>query len=177
MIEEDISKCYFIPKSTMNKVNDILEKPQKRDYFLCKRNLLKMQNSKINPTRHRQQEPSKDMFHFAIYRAIYSHNWNKLLYLLKKYPIWHHYSSSVGIRQDTVNNYMRALIILLMYHPTAQAQSLLHEFFHMVCTCRTDIEKKALMRVLLTLPEKFLFKINPLSKRWINEDDYTTREE
>ncbi|XP_031762789.1 uncharacterized protein LOC116412637 isoform X2 [Galleria mellonella] len=176
MTEEVISKCYFIPRSTMNKVCDILDNPLEREYFLCRRNLLKMQSNIISQRRHRMQMPSNDMFHFAIHRAIYSHNWNKLLYLLKKYPIWHHYRPAIGTMQDTINNYLRAMVILLMYHPTAKAKSLLEDYFHKACTCRTEVEKKAFMRVLLTLPEKFLFKIDPQTKRWINEDDYTAKE-
>ncbi|XP_059055572.1 uncharacterized protein LOC131849509 [Achroia grisella] len=174
MTEEDITKCYFIPKSVMEKVIEVTESPLEREYFLCKRNLWRMQKDKIEPLRLLQQSPTSRKFQLAIHRAIYSHNWNKLLYLLRKFPIWHHYQMCGGLNMDTMVIYIRALIILLMYHPTAKAKSLLHEYFHMICSCRTDVDKKALKKVLLSLPEKFMFIMNSIMKHQLN-DDYSLK--
>lgn len=35
----------------------------------------------------------RNAYQMAIRRAIYSHDWNQLLYLLKKSPIWEHASN------------------------------------------------------------------------------------
>lgn len=48
----------------------------------------------------------------------------------------------------------QALLILLMYHPTSQAQGLLNEYLHLVWSCRTENDKKAMLKILLTLPDK-----------------------
>ena len=46
------------------------------------------------------------------------------------------------------------MTILLMYHPSAKAQLLLNDYLHLVLSCRSDQDKKAVYKVLLTLQDK-----------------------
>lgn len=41
-----------------------------------------------------------------------------------------------------------------MYHPSSQAQGLLNDYLHLVWSCRDDETKKAVLKIMLTLPEK-----------------------
>lgn len=43
-----------------------------------------------------------------------------------------------------------------MYHPTAKAQGLFHQYLHMVVGCRSDEDKKAMTKILLAVPEKVI---------------------
>ncbi|XP_060803998.1 uncharacterized protein LOC132902528 [Amyelois transitella] len=170
MDEEELSNCQFVPFSTMEKVMKILETEQNIDYPLCKRNLYKLQSDKINPQRGKDKSAVKEIYQLALARAVYSHDWDKVVYLLKKSPITHHYSPAKRKIQDKLNVYIRALMLVFMYHPEARSKQLLPEYLHMVSTCRTEQEKRALMRAILTLPEKFKFMLIPSARR-INVDD------
>ncbi|CAK1600591.1 unnamed protein product [Parnassius mnemosyne] len=125
--EEDIEKCHFVPLSTMQKVIKSLENSNPEADRRCKRNLLQLQLEGSTSENDLRQKKWRHKFHLALSHAIYSHNWDKLLYLLKKSPIWEHQSK----RLDELPIYIRALTILLMYHPSAKAQSLLSDYFHM----------------------------------------------
>ncbi|XP_021197249.3 uncharacterized protein LOC110381282 [Helicoverpa armigera] len=152
-MEEILEKCHFVPMSTMRKVIDLMDAPYSVDPIktYCKRNLLKLQQSRINA---KYQDPDlktfKSVYRIACCKAIYSHNWNKLLYLLKKFPPWQHNWKDV----NEAALYVRALVILIMYHPSSQAKGLLNEYLHFVWACRSDEVKKAVLKILLTLPEK-----------------------
>lgn len=153
-LERILSNCHFVPMSTMKKVIEWMETPLEFDPLetFCKRNLLKLQQSKTNNSKYTIYNDTrfKTVYRIACCRAIYSHNWNKLLYLLKKCPPWVHDWKDI----NEAALYVRALLILLMYHPTSQAQGLFNEYLHLVWSCRTDEDKKAILKILLTLPEK-----------------------
>ncbi|XP_053613134.1 uncharacterized protein LOC128676805 [Plodia interpunctella] len=172
MNEEELANCQFVPFSTMEKVMTILDKPYKeQDYRFCKRDLYKVQSEKVNPGMGKGTSELKCRYQLALSRAIYSHDWDKLLYLLKKSPIFHHFSHTSRYVLDRLNVYIRAMIILFMFHPEAKSKQLLHEYLHMVCTCRTEQEKRALMRVILTLPEKLHFMRAPPLRKLNNDYD------
>ncbi|CAH1646429.1 unnamed protein product [Spodoptera littoralis] len=152
-MEEILEKCHFVPMSTMKKVIDFIESPMMFDpiKIYCKRNLLKLQQSRNNSKyQDKDLKTFKSVHRIACCKAIYSHNWNKLLYLLKKCPPWEHNWKDV----NEAALYTRALVILIMYHPTSQALGLLNEYLHLVWSCRSDEVKKAVLKILLTLPEK-----------------------
>lgn len=70
-----------------------MEVPQNFDpiKIYCKRNLLKLQQSRTNVKyADNDLRNFKSVHRIACCKAIYSHNWNKLLYLLKKCPPWEH---------------------------------------------------------------------------------------
>lgn len=70
-----------------------MEAPQVTDpiKLFCKRNLLKVQQNRMNVKYQDSDIKSfKSVYRIACCKAIYSHNWNKLLYLLKKCPPWVH---------------------------------------------------------------------------------------
>lgn len=70
-----------------------MEAPQNADPIkrYCKRNLVKLQQSKTNMKYvDKELRNFKSVHRIACCKAIYSHNWNKLLYLLKKCPPWEH---------------------------------------------------------------------------------------
>ncbi|XP_068632353.1 uncharacterized protein [Battus philenor] len=146
----DIEKCRFIPLSTLERVIESLERPNPEPDRRCKRNLLHLQQHGSTSESDFRQKKWRHKFHLALSRAIYSHDWDKLLYLLKKSPIWEHDTK----RLDEMPIYIRALTILLMNHPMAKSQSLLSDYFHMVLSCRSDEDKKAVFKVLLSLTEK-----------------------
>ncbi|KAH9639977.1 hypothetical protein HF086_008072 [Spodoptera exigua] len=135
------------------KVIDFIEAPMTFDpiKIYCKRNLLKLQQSRNNAKyQDKDLRTFKSLHRIACCKAIYSHNWNKLLYLLKKCPPWEHNWKDV----NEAALYTRALLILIMYHPTSQALGLLNDYLHLVWSCRSDDVKKAVLKILLTLPEK-----------------------
>ncbi|KAJ2950232.1 hypothetical protein O0L34_g11594 [Tuta absoluta] len=113
----------------------------------CKRNLVDLQmrstaRGEINRKVWRTQ------FKLAITKAVYSHDWNKLLYLLKKSPIWEH---DPKFTHD-FDFYIRALTLLLMNHPNAQEQGLLNDYLHMVLSCRSNEDKRAVLKNAMGLP-------------------------
>ncbi|CAB3235267.1 unnamed protein product [Arctia plantaginis] len=143
----------YVAECIEKKVIDLLETQQEFDPIdtYCKRNLVKLQQSKmIGGKNSPYGKKFKAAFRTACCRAIYSHDWNKLLYLLKKCPPWEHDWKDV----NEAALYVRALLILLMYHPTSQAQGLFNEYLHLVWSCRSDDDKKAILKIMLTLPEK-----------------------
>ncbi|XP_013149194.1 PREDICTED: uncharacterized protein LOC106111606 [Papilio polytes] len=148
--KEDIEKCHFVPLSSLERVLDMVENYNPEHDPRCRRNLLQLQLEGSSTENNQRQRKWRHKLHAAMSRAIYSHDWDKLLYLLKKSPIWEHESR----RLDQLPIYARAMTILLMNHPYAKAQSLLSEYFHMVLSCRSDENKKALFKVLLSLTEK-----------------------
>ncbi|XP_049868477.1 uncharacterized protein LOC126368496 [Pectinophora gossypiella] len=148
-MEEDIAKCHFIPMSTMKRVLNLLENQTTEPNRRCKRNLLELQSqSKVSNAINRKKW--RTQYKLALGRAVYSHDWDKLLFLLKKSPPWEH-----DIKLD-FDFYIRALTILLMNHPSARAQGLLNDYLHMVLSCRSDEDKKAVLKVVLSLPKKIV---------------------
>ncbi|CAH2077130.1 unnamed protein product, partial [Iphiclides podalirius] len=125
--EQDIEKCRFVPMSTLQRVIESLDSPNPEPDRKCKRNLLQLQLNGSSCESDLRQKKWRHKFQLAISRSIYSHNWDKLLYLLKKSPIWEHKTD----RLDELSLYLRALTILLMNHPYAKAHSLLSDYFHM----------------------------------------------
>ncbi|XP_075974253.1 uncharacterized protein LOC142975350 [Anticarsia gemmatalis] len=153
-LKDVLENCHFVPMSTMRKVIDLMETPLEFDPIqsYCKRNLVKVQQSKMSGNKYNIfcDRKFKTAYRMACCKAIYSHNWGRLLYLLKKCPPWEHDWKDI----NEAALYVRALLILLMYHPTSQAKGLLNEYLHLVWSCRSDGDKKAIQKVLLTLPEQ-----------------------
>ncbi|XP_004929412.1 uncharacterized protein LOC101743463 [Bombyx mori] len=153
--KELLDKCYFIPKDVMLKVLAMLESstPWKSTSDICRRNLASIQGFRSSPKfRDDSLAPHglKSLHHLALNKAIYAQDWDKLLYVLKKIPPWKFKFS----RPSHAAVYYRAMTILLLNHPTAQANSLMNEFLHMVLSCRSDADKKAILKILLSLPSK-----------------------
>ncbi|KPJ06858.1 Dynein heavy chain 2, axonemal [Papilio machaon] len=123
----DIEKCHFVPLSSLERVIDMVENYNPEHDHRCQRNLLQLQLEGGSTENNFRQRKWRHKLHAAMSRAIYAHDWEKLLYLLKKSPIWEHDTN----RLDQLPIYTRAMTILLMYHPYAKAQSLLSEYFHM----------------------------------------------
>lgn len=83
----------------------------------CKRNLVKLQQSKMIGGKNSlyYDKKFKTVFRAACCRAIYSHDWNKLLYLLKKCPPWEHDWKDVNeaalyVRVSIINVYYCKLV-------------------------------------------------------------------
>ncbi|XP_064072051.1 uncharacterized protein LOC135193451 [Vanessa tameamea] len=150
MNKEDVVKCHYIPLSSLKRALNLLETPSKPHDKRCKRNLLQLQMDKSLYETDLRSKKWRNAFQIALRRAIYSHDWDQLVYLLKKSPIWEHASN----RSDELPLYIRALTILLMNHPSAKSQELLNDYLHMVHSCRSDQDKKAVIKSLLTLPYK-----------------------
>ncbi|CAG9785844.1 unnamed protein product [Diatraea saccharalis] len=170
MDPEDIANnCQFVPLSAIQTAIEYINTPREQSRDNCKRKLLQLQKNATLGLYAKQtkQTALKDKFHIALTRAIYSHDWNKLLYLLKKSPIWQQSAN----RLHGQTHYIRALAILMMFYPAAQSQGTLQEYIHMVCSCRTAEEKKALMKLILTLPEKIVeqLKLYPFQRLYLNE--------
>ncbi|KAI8422821.1 hypothetical protein MSG28_006566 [Choristoneura fumiferana] len=146
MGDDHLENCYFVPLSTLQKVKNFVSEPLDTKSN-CSRNLyqLQLQRTKEKPLR----EPLT--FHTVISSAIYSHDWNKLLYLLKKYPVSEMRHPKLSNDMDI---YIRAYTILLMHHPFAKANCLLDDYLHMVLGCRSQEDKKAVIKVLVTLTDK-----------------------
>ncbi|XP_073949890.1 uncharacterized protein [Choristoneura fumiferana] len=146
MGDDHLENCYFVPLSTLQKVKMFVSEPLDTKSN-CSRNLyqLQLQRTKEKPLR----EPLT--FHTVISSAIYSHDWNKLLYLLKKYPVSEMRHPKLSNDMDI---YIRAYTILLMHHPFAKANCLLDDYLHMVLGCRSQEDKKAVIKVLVTLTDK-----------------------
>lgn len=90
----------------------ILDKPYKeQDYRFCKRDLYKVQSEKVNPGMGKGTSELKCRYQLALSRAIYSHDWDKLLYLLKKSPIFHHFSHTSRYVLDRLNVYIRVSML------------------------------------------------------------------
>lgn len=161
--QKDLKKCHFIPMSLMRKVIKKLESPDTlQPSAQCKRNLATLQayrcGDNFRDQTFRNYKNWKTMFHVSCWKAIYAHDWNKLLYLLKKCQHWKHNLADCSL-------YVRCLTILLMYHPTSQAKGLLNDYMHMALSCRTDEDKKALLKILLTLPDKIHAAIKIVERR------------
>ncbi|XP_030026454.1 uncharacterized protein LOC115444711 [Manduca sexta] len=160
---EDLEKCHFVPMSIMRKVIDLMECQDalQTPSNICKRNLALVQSHRSTRKLHDLSgtltdiHSWKSVHQLAVCKAIYSHDWDKLLYLLKKCPPWEHNYW----RTCHASIYFRALTILLMYHPTSQAKGLFSDFLHMVWSCRTDEDKKAILKIILTLPDKLYKKV------------------
>lgn len=45
-----------------------------------------------------------------------------------------------------------------MYHPSAKSQSLLSDYLHLVLSCRTEEDQRAVYKCILSLPEKIYNK-------------------
>lgn len=77
------------------KVIEVMESQPEFDPLdsYCKRNLVRLQQSRMecgNNCKRYYDKKFTTLYQSACYRAIYSHNWGKLLYLLKKCPPWEH---------------------------------------------------------------------------------------
>lgn len=118
--------------------------------IVCQKSLLTLQSS--IPDRDNQELHWRNEFYGAVRRAVCSHDWVKLQTFLAEYPP----NSKSGHFSHVfmLDAYLRALLFLLMYHPTAKAQNTLHQFMHMVLGLRSEEEKKAFTKLLLTLPDK-----------------------
>ncbi|KAL4710610.1 hypothetical protein ACJJTC_003246 [Scirpophaga incertulas] len=94
----------------------------------CSRDLRQQQNIVAGSTRkvRTTTRGQTKYFNNAVSRAIYAHDWDKLLWLLKASPIWELHGSLTARPF-----YTKAMTILLMNHPSAKAQNLLHEYIHM----------------------------------------------
>ncbi|XP_022119295.2 uncharacterized protein LOC110996085 [Pieris rapae] len=156
---EELGQSYFMPKKLIKNALRYVNKVQSEHYSMlkkCKQTLLDKQLSTVIIRSRKRIDTTHGCVHWrvrflkAINTAIYSHDWNKLLYILRKSPIDEH------INKKTEYHYIRALTILLMNHPYAKSQSLLNHYFHMVLSCRSDQDKKALYKVLLTMPDKLM---------------------
>ncbi|CAG9579056.1 unnamed protein product [Danaus chrysippus] len=156
MAEENIVNCHYVPKSSLKKVLDLMETPCRVQDKRCKRNLVDLQTCKSLYETDLRRKNWRNAYQMALRRAIYSHNWNQLLYLLKKSPIWEHATE----KADEYPIYIRALTILLMNHPSAKSQSLLNDYLHMVLSCRSEQDKKAIYKALLSLTEKIYGRNN-----------------
>lgn len=75
----------------------------------CKRNLLHLQLEGSTCENDFRQKKWRHKFQLAICRSIYSHNWDKLLYLLKKSPPWEHKTE----RLDELSMYIRVSLCFL----------------------------------------------------------------
>ncbi|CAH3869754.1 unnamed protein product [Pieris brassicae] len=156
---EELSQSYFMPKKLIKNAMRYVNQVQSEHYSIlknCRQTLLDKQLSTVIIRSRKRIDTMHGCVHWrvrflkAINTAIYSHDWNKLLYILRKSPIDEH------INKKTEYHYIRALTILLMNHPYAKSQSLLNHYFHMVLSCRSDQDKKALYKVLLTMPDKLM---------------------
>ncbi|XP_047506797.1 uncharacterized protein LOC125050813 [Pieris napi] len=156
---EELDQSYFMPKKLIKNAMRYVNQVQSEHYSIlkkCRQTLLDKQLSTVIIRSRKRIDTTHGCVHWrvrflkAINTAIYSHDWNKLLYILKKSPIDEH------INKKTEYHYIRALTILLMNHPYAKSQSLLNHYFHMVLSCRSDQDKKALYKVLLTMPDKLM---------------------
>ncbi|CAK1540781.1 unnamed protein product [Leptosia nina] len=150
-------QCFYMSKKSIQKAMSFLT-PVSDGYLkarTCRQNLVEKQTSQYvikSYIAHRYcgSYHWRTRYLMAMNRAIYSHDWNKLLYILKKSPINEHTD------ERTEFHYIRALTILLMNHPSAKSQSLLNDYLHMVLSCRSDQDKKALFKVLLTMPQTLI---------------------
>lgn len=50
-----------------------------------------------------------------------------------------------------------------MYHPDSQAKGYFNEYLHMVWGCRSDQDKKAILKTILTLSKR-MFRTSKLDK-------------
>ncbi|XP_023934284.2 uncharacterized protein LOC112043208 [Bicyclus anynana] len=148
MSKKNIVKAKYVPLSSLRRAVELLETPLPANDGRCKRNLALVQQSKSVDDNDFYIHGWKYSYHVALRRAIYSHKWDQVAYLLKKSPIWEH------LRVGNVHTYVRALTIVLMNHPAAKAQLLLDEYLHMVLACRSLEDKKALYKSVLSLTDK-----------------------
>lgn len=83
-------KALYFNHYFQQKVVDLIENQAKEPNKRCKRNLLELQRNKSTSQSDWSRKKWKTQYQMALTRAVYSHNWDRLLYLLKKSPIWEH---------------------------------------------------------------------------------------
>lgn len=83
-----IAKKHFFQERVIDMVENYNPEHDPR----CRRNLLQLQLEGSSTENNQRQRKWRHKLHAAMSRAIYSHDWDKLLYLLKKSPIWEHES-------------------------------------------------------------------------------------
>ncbi|VVD00553.1 unnamed protein product [Leptidea sinapis] len=175
LTEEELSNCRFVPESSMKRAIKLLTDPSLSEKSQsgpkeCRLSLLDLQKNKTVYNSKIKISKWKSHYHHLVCKAIYSHNWDQLLYLLKKSP------PNESSRASDKYIYTRALTILLMFHPVAKSKCLLNDYFHMVLSCRSEQDKKALCKVLLTLPNKIVQRTDynaiglPVAKAMMSED-------
>ncbi|XP_045494823.1 uncharacterized protein LOC123693673 [Colias croceus] len=151
LTKEELSEIYLLPEKSVKRVMSFMATKATSRMYLCRHSIIEKQRYKMITDTKQLDSSWKRMYMVALNRAIYNHDWNKLLYILKKSVYW-------DFNSKILNHhiYTRALTILLMNHPSAKAQSLLNHYFHMALSCRSDQDKKALFKVMLTISDKLI---------------------
>lgn len=100
---------YNFQQKAMNLLENPYREPDKR----CKRNLVHLQTNRSLYDSENRKKKWRNAFQIALRRAIYSHDWDRLVYLLKKSPIWEHSSN----RPEEMHIYLRVSIVqyLIIY--------------------------------------------------------------
>lgn len=70
----------------------------------CKRNLVHLQRIRYINDR-RQNYTWRNIFDTALRKAIYSHDWNHVAFLLKKVPIWEHHHMDMPLYVRVSNKF------------------------------------------------------------------------
>ncbi|XP_038214492.1 uncharacterized protein LOC119834231 [Zerene cesonia] len=151
LTKKELSECYFLPEKSVKQAMSFLTTKMTSETYVCRNSMIETQRYKTIMDTKQLEQSWKRTYMIALNRAIYNHDWNKLLYILKKSVNWD-FSSKI------LNHhiYTRALTILLMNHPSAKAQSLLNHYLHMALSCRSDQDKKALYKVMLSISDKLI---------------------
>ncbi|CAG4949545.1 unnamed protein product [Colias eurytheme] len=151
LTKEELAECYFLPEKSVKRVMSFLATKATPRLYFCRHTMIDKQRFRMITDTKQLDSSWRRMYMIALNRAIYNHDWNKLLYILKK-------SVYLDFNSKILNHhiYTRALTILLMNHPSAKAQSLLNHYFHMVLSCRSDQDKKALFKVMLSISHKLI---------------------
>ncbi|XP_047990450.1 uncharacterized protein LOC125229607 [Leguminivora glycinivorella] len=174
MQEQDIEKLYFVPFKAVQKVAKFIRNATKWEKEACHRSLLNLQDTQ---NRFHKLEPHsklfmKNIFFKCVRSAIYSHNWDKLLYILTKSTIRDNrrclYQEETNI--ERLKFYLKAFTILLMNHPYARAHGLLEDYMHMVLSCRTRESRQAVLKVLVTLTDTLYSKVLANRKKRLERD-------
>ncbi|XP_063359165.1 uncharacterized protein LOC134648609 [Cydia amplana] len=174
MQQQDIEKLYFVPFKAVQKVTKFIRNSTKWEKEACHRSLLNLQDAHNH---FHKPEPGSTLFmknvlFKCVRSAIYSHNWDKLLYILTKSTIMDNrrrmYSDETN--SERLKFYLKAFTILLMNHPYARAHGLLDDYMHMVLSCRTQESRQAIMKVLVTLTDTLYSKVLANRKNRLERD-------
>ncbi|XP_061704103.1 uncharacterized protein LOC133515559 [Cydia pomonella] len=174
MQQRDIEKLYFVPFKAVQKVTKFIRNSTKWEKEACHRSLLNLQDAHNQFHKHEPRSTlfMKNVFFKCVWSAIYSHNWDKLLYILTKSTIRDNRRCMYSEETNTerLKFYLKAFTILLMNHPYARTHGLLDDYMHMVLSCRTQESRQAVMKVLVTLTDTLYSKVLANRRKRLERD-------
>lgn len=118
------------------RVLEYIENPTYMNDNRCRRNLVHLQLPNSNYHLELKRKSWFHVYHLALRKAIYAHDWDQLAVLLKKSPIWEH--SKRGRRYDDLSLYLRVCIfkhwaLILFYIDLNFSYNILFIFIILSC--------------------------------------------